>query len=120
MTEQASKICVATRKDGRPCRGMGQYFDPQRNGVVCDAHAGPEINTTFQQRMQTLTQIARKHLAEAERLREALQRRLTDDDLQDVLSDLRRFREGHALKRKVSSLLKEILTENSRRRQRKD
>jgi hypothetical protein len=37
--------CLATRKDGRPCQGLGTIFDPQRNGMVCDAHTilTPEV-----------------------------------------------------------------------------
>ena len=31
-------ICVAPRKDGRPCRAVGTIFDPARHGLVCDAH----------------------------------------------------------------------------------
>jgi hypothetical protein len=43
-----SESCVAPRKDGRPCRGVGTIFDPERNGFVCDAHADPKINKNFQ------------------------------------------------------------------------
>jgi hypothetical protein len=42
--------CVAPRKDGQPCRAVGRWFDPARQGLVCDAHASPEINEKFQRR----------------------------------------------------------------------
>jgi hypothetical protein len=98
MAEPAYQFCVAPRKDGRPCRGMGQYFDPQRDGLVCDAHAGPEINTNLQQHMQTLERMARQQLAEATaeatRRRDALAIGLSDDGLPAVLKDFQKFREG--------------------------
>jgi hypothetical protein len=110
MTE--IQFCVAPRKNGRPCRGIGRIFDPARNGLVCDAHAGPEINQTFQRRMKGL-----ERLAEAEHQNwEKYQR---DEDLRRLPEALSRFRDGKLLPPKTRKLLKGILAEDTHRKQAK-
>jgi hypothetical protein len=105
-------FCVAPRKDGRPCRVLGRWFDPARNGLVCDAHAGPEINETLQRRMRGLT------LA-AEDARPAWEKYQRDEDLRRLPEALGRFRDGKLLNRETRKLLEAILAEDTRRKQAK-
>lgn len=34
--------CIAYKDDGTVCGAVATYVDTQRNGLVCEAHAGPE------------------------------------------------------------------------------
>jgi hypothetical protein len=113
MTEL--QFCVAPRKDGRPCRGLGTIFDPARNGMVCDAHqpGGPgSLSLKVGSRLAVIHQQAT--LAER---REALLRSLSDEGLSNTLKDLHKFRDGgESLRPKTRKLLEEILLEDTRRK----
>jgi hypothetical protein len=108
--------CVAPRKDGRPCGSVGIIFDPERNGMVCDAHVWPEIKVDVQKRMYGYALQAREALAEQRRAREALMLSLSDHGLNSVLKDLRNFRDGQPLQPKVRKILEGVLRENALRK----
>ena len=110
--------CVALRKDGRPCQAVGTIVDSARNGLVCDAHRtdGPGSDRLKRGRkLQSLQFWAQAH-TEEERRREALALSLSDDGLNALLNDLRKFHHGKCLKAKTRKILEDILTENNQRK----
>ena len=97
---------------GVPCRAVGTIFDPEWNGMVCDAHARPDINVNLQRRMHGYAPQAREELAEQRRAREALMLSLSDNGLNSVLKDLRNFRDGKPIQPKVRKILEGVLRKN--------
>jgi hypothetical protein len=118
MTEQAYQLCVATRKDGRPCRAIGRVFDSARNGLVCDAHqpGGPGRESLKRGTMLLAMKDIAEDAAEDARRRDALAVGLSDDGLRTLLNELRKFREGRPLQAKVYNILVDLLTEDRQRK----
>ena len=112
MTE--IQLCVAPRKDGRPCRAVGRWFDPARNGPVCDTPAGPEINEKFQRRIRGLTLLAERVTQDRLQSWENVRRNV---DLKELPKALGRFLDGELLTPKTRKLLEAILAEDTRRKQ---
>jgi hypothetical protein len=116
MTDVAYEPCVAARKDGQPCRGVGTVFDPELNGMVCDKHARPEIIVNQPGRIPSYALAAREAVAEQHRAREALMLSLSENGLNYVLKDLRNFRNGKPLQPKVRTILEGVLREDDLRK----
>ena len=102
--------CVATRNNGRPCRGAGIAFDPERGGMVCDAHTPPHLDTPQNRRKRARMEAGRWRAREASAEHERFLQTLTEQACWQMLEEIRQLSQGRPLSRKVRALLEGVLS----------